>query len=131
MLLNLCVQLAIEGIEGSIPHVRPDEAILSARRGALLLESRRFVRLCRAYKHLERIVSFQANMSPEVLARTSAANRALGAVRAPILSAPNIEQLTKDAALSSFAIIGNVDYACWLTGTISSQLGGGNFCLEV
>ena len=60
------------------------------------------VRLCRANKHLGSIVSIQANMSPEVLARTSAANRALGAIRAPVLSAPNIEQLTKNAALSSF-----------------------------
>ena len=31
------------------------------------------IRLCRVYKHLGRIVSVQANMSPEVLARTSAA----------------------------------------------------------
>ena len=50
------------------------------------------------------IVSIQANMSPEVLARTSAANRALGAIGAPVLSAPNIEQLTKNAAISSFVL---------------------------
>ena len=43
-------------------------------------------------------------MSPEVLARTSAANRALGASRAPILCDRNIEQLTKNAALSSFVL---------------------------
>ena len=40
------------------------------------------IRICRAYKHLGSIVSVQANMTPEVLARTSAANRAVGAVRA-------------------------------------------------
>ena len=35
MLLNtLRTQLAVEGIEASVPHVPPDEAILSARRGA-------------------------------------------------------------------------------------------------
>ena len=62
------------------------------------------IRLCRAYKHLGSIVSVQANMSPEVLARTSAANLALGAVHAPFLSARNIEQLTKNAALSSFVL---------------------------
>ena len=47
------------------------------------------------------IVSVQANMTPEVLARTSAANLAMGAIRAPVLSARNIEQPTKNAALSS------------------------------
>ena len=62
------------------------------------------IRLCRAYKHSGSIVSVQANVSPEVLARTSAANRALGAIRAPVLSGPNIEQLTKKAALSSFVL---------------------------
>ena len=62
------------------------------------------IRLCCAYKHLSSIVSIQANMLPEVLARTSAANRALGAIRAPVLSAPNIEQSTKNAALSSFVL---------------------------
>ena len=37
MLLNtLRTQLAIEGIEASVPHVPPDEAILSARRAALV-----------------------------------------------------------------------------------------------
>ena len=37
MLLNaLHTQLAIEGIEASIPHVPPDEAILSARRAVLV-----------------------------------------------------------------------------------------------
>ena len=50
------------------------------------------------------IISIQANMSPEVQARTSAANRASGAIRAPVLSAPNIEQLTTNAALSSFVL---------------------------
>ena len=44
------------------------------------------------------------NMSPEVRARISAANRALGTTRAPVLSAQNIEQLTKNAALSSFVL---------------------------
>ena len=45
------------------------------------------IRMCRAYKHLGSIVSVQANMTPEVLARTSAANRAMGAIRTPVLSA--------------------------------------------
>ena len=155
MLLNtLCTQLATEGIEASIPHVPPDEAILSARRDtpptwnlgvsyvddialaipvhadqviktlrSTILVLRRVVRqfrlplnfsagetealldafdpgaralrmalcnthacsvncadehgsttirICRAYKHLGSIVSVQANMTPEVLARTSA-----------------------------------------------------------
>ena len=62
------------------------------------------IRICRAYKHLGSIVSVQANMTPEVLARTSAANRTMGAIRAPVLSARNIEQPTKNAALSSFVL---------------------------
>ena len=40
------------------------------------------IRICRAYKHLGSIVSVQANMTPELLAQTSAANRAMGAFRA-------------------------------------------------
>ena len=63
------------------------------------------IRLCRAYKHLGSIVSIQANMSPEVLARTSCRQSCFqGAIRAPVLSAPNNEQLTKNAALSSFVL---------------------------
>ena len=44
------------------------------------------------------------NMSPEVRARTSTANRALGTTRAPVLSAQDIERLIKKAALSSFVL---------------------------
>ena len=46
----------------------------------------------------------QANTSQEVLARTSAANRALGCDSCPVPSAWNIERLTKNAALSSFVL---------------------------
>ena len=62
------------------------------------------IRICRACQHLGSVVSVQANMTSEVLARTSAANRAMGAIRAPVLSARNIEEPTKNAALSSLVL---------------------------
>ena len=164
VLLNtLRTQLLMEGIEASIPHVHPHEAILSprARRqghqhspthcacappcsspisfasqpirgktealldafgpGARALrmavwsthacnvecvgeQGSATIRPCRAFMHLGSIVTVQTNMSPEVRARSSAANCALGTTRAPVLSAQNIEQLTKNAALSSFVL---------------------------